>query len=176
MSCCMKSDVPVHGQNYCMGMRVSLSPAKCWSRALSERATTHISSLVTCAEGRASCGCPAQLTSQCKKGVVFADLDCSKKYFPMIALNQRSAFYGYPPEATFPSGWIEARDLADALSIRKQQDAHMQSFPSWTESGPPSPAASPHQPQQLLPRVQQAQSSDMARELFIRQAKRQRNN
>ena len=159
-----------------MGMRVSLCPAKSSHHALSERATTHASSLVTCTEGRASCGCPDQLTSQCKKGVVFADLDCSKRYFPMIALNQKSAFYGHPPEPASPSGWVEARDLAEALSIRKQQDAYMQSFPSWTQSEPSSPAASSHQPQQLLPHVQQAQSSHMARELFIRQAKRQKKN
>jgi hypothetical protein len=33
----------------------------------------------------------------------FAHLDGAKKYFPMIAVNERGAFYGPPPRAILPS-------------------------------------------------------------------------
>ncbi|KAJ5666551.1 uncharacterized protein N7477_008999 [Penicillium maclennaniae] len=120
------------------------------------------------------CGCLEQLVSQRHKVAVFADLDCSKKYFPIIALNQRLAFYGYPPETTVRGGQVEARDPAVSLSIHEQQKADTQTFPSRTQHGPQEPAAPPPHAQQPHLQAQQAQTSQMARELFIRQAKRQK--
>jgi hypothetical protein len=124
------------------------------------------SSPVTYTEGYAPCGCPEQLTtSQCNKGVVFTDLDCSKNYFPMIALNQQSAFFGAPPEPTDFGGRVEVRDLLDRIS----QAGYVQTLPVWAQPCPQSPGASAVQPQPQLSRMQQTQQ-----DLFIRHSKRQK--
>lgn len=124
------------------------------------------SALVTYTEGYAPCGCPEQLTtSQCNKGVVFTDLDCSKNYFPMIALNQRSAFFGAPPEPTVFGGWVEVGDLLDRIS----QAGYVQTLPVWAQPCPQSPGASAVQPQPQLSHMQQTQQ-----DLFIRHSKRQK--
>ncbi|GFG16460.1 hypothetical protein IFM61392_09518 [Aspergillus lentulus] len=52
---------------------------------------------------RAPCGCFQKLTSRNLRVVEFAHLDSAKKYFPMIAVNERGAFYGAPPRAILPS-------------------------------------------------------------------------
>ncbi|KAL4889256.1 hypothetical protein BDV59DRAFT_119937 [Aspergillus ambiguus] len=48
---------------------------------------------------RASCGCFQKFTTQNRKWVEFTSLDSCRKYFPMVAVNQRTAFYGHPPSA-----------------------------------------------------------------------------
>jgi hypothetical protein len=52
---------------------------------------------------RAPCGCLQKLTTRNLRVVEFAHLDGAKRYFPMIAVNERGAFYGPPPRAILPS-------------------------------------------------------------------------
>jgi hypothetical protein len=92
----------------------------------------------------------------------------------MIALNQRLAFYGYLPETTVCGEHVEVRDPADTLSIHEQQKADMQTLPSRTQHGPQNPTTPSPDAQQPHRQAQQAQPSQMARELLIRQAKRQK--
>jgi hypothetical protein len=58
---------------------------------------------VNCAADRASCGCPQQFVNQKTKTAVFENLQCSKRYFPMISLNRPQAIYGFPPLSKYPA-------------------------------------------------------------------------
>ncbi|OQD94904.1 hypothetical protein PENSOL_c023G00732 [Penicillium solitum] len=51
---------------------------------------------------RAPCGCAQRLTTQDSRMAEFTNLDCSRRYFPMVALNTKLAIYGLPPRPKFP--------------------------------------------------------------------------
>lgn len=58
--------------------------------------------LVVHPDERAPCGCSQQLVTQGSKEAVFDNLDSSRRYFPMVARNVKSAIYGLPPRPDFP--------------------------------------------------------------------------
>ncbi|KAH3173447.1 hypothetical protein KXV78_000430 [Aspergillus fumigatus] len=51
----------------------------------------------------APCGCMQRFTPQNQKRVEFDRLDIHKKYFPMIAANERAAFFGQPTSPIHPA-------------------------------------------------------------------------
>ena len=81
--------------------------------------------LVICPGGHAPCGCAQRLIRQDSKLVEFTHLDCSSRYFPMVAENTIPAIYGLPPRPIFPAG--ENPNPAAALPV-----VRMEGLPDWS--------------------------------------------
>lgn len=52
---------------------------------------------------------------------VFENLQCSKSYYPMIALNRPSAFYGLPPQPMCPTRLFASMNVAERDYPTQQQ-------------------------------------------------------
>ncbi|KAJ6068192.1 uncharacterized protein N7446_005251 [Penicillium canescens] len=75
--------------------------------------------------GHAPCGCAQRLIGQGSKLVEFTHLDCSSRYFPMVAENTRPAIYGLPPRPIFPAG--DNPNPSAALPV-----VRMEGLPDWS--------------------------------------------
>jgi len=74
----------------------------------------------------ALCGCQQMVVARSCKTITFSNLNFTRAYSPMIALNQKMSFYGVPPPLIFPMEPIDIRKRKQMEQIISYQAAMLQ--------------------------------------------------
>lgn len=71
---------------------------------------------------KAPCGCWQKVIPQGQLIATFSNLDSSRKYMPMVALNATSSIYGVPPVPIQPKATVQAQTQAQAQAQAQAQN------------------------------------------------------